>query len=344
LNNILCNLNTHYAIRLFGNNFIKIIKNKLMKNLRMLVLAALVLFGMAACKKGGGTVHRSGSGPVAKIGDIAVFDFVLKKDGKELFSTAQQGQSAKSPIDDPKKIKDPIYHFLLASLLTMKKGDSTTFTMKLDTFKIKPQGLDSAKNAEFVISLKDLMTETQFIATLNPQEKEGYMAQKKQMVVQERAEGMKDQIKAAQAAYEAAKPVFMGRAKAVADSMNVLSKSLAAGTMANVQTTASGLKYVILKEGKGAPIGNEKFAFVNYYGCLKDGKKFDESFERGSPLIFPVGVGQVIPGWDEGVALMKEGSTVAFLIPSNLAYGAQDKGTIPPNSDLVFYVELLKAM
>ena len=120
-----------------------------MKNLRILVLAALVLLGMAACKKsGGGTVHRSGSGPVAKIGDIAVFDFVLKKDGKELYSTAQTGQSAKSPIDDPKKIKDPIYNFLLTSLLTMKKGDSTTFTMKLDTFN-SVHGQDISRFKDF---------------------------------------------------------------------------------------------------------------------------------------------------------------------------------------------------
>jgi FKBP-type peptidyl-prolyl cis-trans isomerase FkpA len=315
-----------------------------MKNLRMLVLAALVLLGMAACKKGSGTVHRSGSGPVAKIGDMAIFDFVLKKNGKELFSTAQSGQSIKSPIDDPKKIKDPVYHFLLTSLLTMKKGDSTTFTMNLDTFKIKPQGLDSAKNAEFIISLKDVMSEEQFLATLNPQEKEGFLAQKKQMALQERAEGLKDQIKAVQTNYENARTVFMGRAKAVADSMTMLSKSMAAGTMANVQTTASGLKYVIIKDGTGAPIGDSKFAFVNYYGCLKDGKKFDESFERGSPFIFPVGVGQVIPGWDEGVALMKEGSTAVFLVPSKLGYGERVAGTIPANSDLVFYVELLKAL
>jgi FKBP-type peptidyl-prolyl cis-trans isomerase FkpA len=315
-----------------------------MKNLRMLVLAALVLMGMAACKKGGGTVHRSGSGPAAKLGDIVVYDFVLKKDGKELFSTAQSGQSAKDLISDPAKIKDPMYKFVMTSLMSMKKGDSTTFIMNLDTFKIKPQGLDSAKKAEFTFSLKDVMSETQFMSTLKPEEQEAYKSQKKQMALQERAEGMKDQIKAAQTNYENSKTVFMGRAKAVADSMTMLSKSMATGTMANVQTTASGLKYVIIKDGIGAPIGESKFAFVNYYGCLKDGKKFDESFERGSPFIFPVGVGQVIPGWDEGVALMKEGSTAVFLVPSKLGYGERVAGTIPANSDLVFYVELLKAL
>jgi FKBP-type peptidyl-prolyl cis-trans isomerase FkpA len=315
-----------------------------MKNLRMLVLAALVLFGMAACKKGGGTVHRSGSGPAAKIGDIVVYDFVLKKDGKELFSTAQSGQSAKDIIADPKKINDAMYKFVMTSLMTMKKGDSTTFVMKLDTFKVKPQGLDSAKQAEFTFSLKDVMSETQFLATLKPEEQEAFKAQKKQMALQERAESVKDQIKAAQTSFEGARTVFMGRAKAVADSMTILSKSMAAGTMANVQTTASGLKYVIIKDGAGAPVGDGKFAFVNYYGCLKDGKKFDESFERGSPFIFPVGVGQVIPGWDEGVALMKEGSTAVFLVPSKLGYGERVAGTIPANSDLVFYVELLKAL
>jgi FKBP-type peptidyl-prolyl cis-trans isomerase FkpA len=315
-----------------------------MKNLRMLVLAALVLLGMAACKKGGGTVHRSGSGPAAKLGDIVVYDFVLKKDGKELFSTAQSGQSAKDIISDPTKIKDPMYKFVMTSLTSMKKGDSTTFVMNLDTFKIKPQGLDSAKKAEFTFSLKDVMSEAQFMATLKPEEQEAYKSQKKQMALQERAEGLKDQIKAVQTGFENSRTVFMGRAKAVADSMTMLSKSMSAGTMANVQTTASGLKYVIIKDGQGAAIGESKFAFVNYYGCLKDGKKFDESFERGSPFIFPVGVGQVIPGWDEGVALMKEGSTAVFLVPSKLGYGERVAGTIPANSDLVFYVELLKAL
>jgi FKBP-type peptidyl-prolyl cis-trans isomerase FkpA len=290
----------------------------------MLVLAALVLLGMAACKKGGGTVHRSGSGPAAKIGEWVIYDFTLKKDGKELFSTAQSGQSAKDIISDPSKIKDPMYKFVMSSILSMKKGDSTTFVMKLDTFKIKPQGLDSAKNAEFTISLKDVMSEEKFMAGLSPQEQQGYKAQKLQMKLQEIYESSKEKIKASQGVYDAAKPVFIARAK-------------------------GGIKYAVVKEGTGNVIGGGRFAFVNYFGCLKNGKKFDQSFERGSPLVFPVGIGQVIPGWDEGVALMKENSIAIFLIPANLAYGPEEKKdekgavTIPANSDLVFYVELLKA-
>ena len=314
-----------------------------MRNLKMLFLAVLLLAGMAACKKGGGTVHRSGSGPAAKIGDIVIYDFVLKKDGKELFSTAQSGQSAKDIISEPTKIKDAMYKFVMTSLMSMKKGDSTTFVMNLDTFKIKPQGLDSAKKAEFTFSLKDVMSETQFLATLKPEEQAMFKSQKKQMALQERAEGLKDQIKATQTAYENSRTAFIARAKPVADSMNILSKTMSAGGVPNTQTTASGLKYAIIKEGTGAAIGDSKFAFVNYYGCLTNGKKFDESFERGSPFIFPVGVGQVIPGWDEGVALMKEGSTAVFLVPSKLGYGEKPNGAIPGNSDLVFYVELLKA-
>jgi FKBP-type peptidyl-prolyl cis-trans isomerase FkpA len=320
-----------------------------MKNLRMLVLAALVLLGMAACKKGGGTVHRSGSGPAAKIGEWVIYDFTLKKDGKELFSTAQSGQSAKDIISDPSKIKDPMYKFVMSSILSMKKGDSTTFVMKLDTFKIKPQGLDSAKNAEFTISLKDVMSEEKFMAGLSPQEQQGYKAQKLQMKLQEIYESSKEKIKASQGVYDAAKPVFIARAKGVADSMALLSQNIASGTLPNIQTTASGIKYAVVKEGTGNVIGGGRFAFVNYFGCLKNGKKFDQSFERGSPLVFPVGIGQVIPGWDEGVALMKENSIAIFLIPANLAYGPEEKKdekgavTIPANSDLVFYVELLKA-
>lgn len=315
-----------------------------MKNSKFLFLAFALLVAFSACKKGGsGTVHRSGNGPQAKIGDIIFYDFNLKKDTTLIFSTAQQGQSAQDIMSDPNKTKDPLYHFVLQSLLSMKKGDSTSFVLPLDTFKVKPAGFEGAKVANLTISLKNCLSETEFLATLKPEEKESFMMQKKQMAVNERAGEMKDQIKAAQMSFDGAKVQFQGRSKAVADSMTTLAKDFAAGKMANVQTTASGLKYVILKEGTGSVVGN-KFAFVNYYGCLKDGKKFDESFERGSPFIFPVGVGQVIPGWDEGVGLLKEGSTAVLLVPSALGYGATDKGTIPANSDLVFYIEVLKAL
>lgn len=107
------------------------------------------------------------------------------------------------------------------------------------------------------------------------------------------------------------------------------------------KTTASGLKYAIVKEGEGELVGKEKQVTVHYSGFLLDGTKFDSSVERDEPFTFVAGVGQVIPGWDEGVLLMKKGSKARLIVPSNLAYGDRDLGKIPPNSSLIFDVEVL---
>jgi peptidylprolyl isomerase len=107
------------------------------------------------------------------------------------------------------------------------------------------------------------------------------------------------------------------------------------------KTTASGLKYAVIQEGEGELVGKEKQATVHYSGFLLDGTKFDSSVERDEPFTFVAGVGQVIPGWDEGVQLMKKGSKARLIVPSNLAYGDRDLGKIPPNSTLIFDVEVL---
>ena len=107
-----------------------------------------------------------------------------------------------------------------------------------------------------------------------------------------------------------------------------------------VQVTASGLQYKILKEGEGKkPVSTDKVK-VHYTGKLIDGNVFDSSVQRGEPAEF--GVTQVIPGWVEGLQLMKVGSKYEFVIPSELAYGERGAGNaIPPCAVLVFEVELL---
>ena len=110
-----------------------------------------------------------------------------------------------------------------------------------------------------------------------------------------------------------------------------------------VVTTASGLKYVDTKVGTGDEAKKGDTVQVHYTGWLKDGKKFDSSKDRGRPFSFRLGAGQVIKGWDEGVAGMKVGGTRTLVIPSDLAYGARGvPNVIPPNSELRFEVELLK--
>ena len=109
-----------------------------------------------------------------------------------------------------------------------------------------------------------------------------------------------------------------------------------------VVTTASGLKYEDVKEGTGPAAAKGDTVDVHYTGWLKDGKKFDSSLDRGRPFSFKLGAGQVIKGWDEGVAGMKVGGKRKLVIPSDLAYGKRGHpGAIPPDSELTFTVELL---
>ena len=112
-----------------------------------------------------------------------------------------------------------------------------------------------------------------------------------------------------------------------------------------MMTTADGLKYIDVKVGTG-PEAKGKTATVHYTGWLYEngakGKKFDSSVDRGEPFDFRVGAGQVIKGWDEGVAGMKVGGKRTLIIPPQLGYGARGAGgVIPPNATLMFDVELL---
>ncbi len=112
---------------------------------------------------------------------------------------------------------------------------------------------------------------------------------------------------------------------------------------ADVRETASGLQYVVEKEGEGTSPAATDEVTVHYTGRLLDGTVFDSSVNRGEPATFPLN--RVIPGWTEGVQLMKEGAKYTFFIPSDLAYGPQGiPGAIPPHSTLVFEVELIKVI
>ena len=112
--------------------------------------------------------------------------------------------------------------------------------------------------------------------------------------------------------------------------------------MADKVKTASGLEYVDEVVGDGAsPAAGQKVT-VHYTGTFPDGRKFDSSRDRSQPFVFTIGKGQVIKGWDEGVATMKVGGKRRLVIPGSLAYGPNPPtATIPPNATLVFDVELV---
>ncbi|UII75129.1 peptidylprolyl isomerase [Flagellimonas sp. HMM57] len=111
---------------------------------------------------------------------------------------------------------------------------------------------------------------------------------------------------------------------------------------AGFDTTESGLRYKMIQEGSGAKAEKGKTVSVHYEGSLTNGQVFDSSYSRNQPIDFTLGVGQVISGWDEGIALLKVGDKARFVIPSHLAYGSAGAGgVIPPDATLIFDVELM---
>ena len=111
---------------------------------------------------------------------------------------------------------------------------------------------------------------------------------------------------------------------------------------AGFQKTESGLRYQIIQKGSGKQAEKGKKVSVHYQGALENGQVFDSSYKRKQPIDFQLGVGQVIEGWDEGIALLKVGDKARFVIPSYLGYGSRGAGgVIPPDATLVFDVELM---
>ena len=107
------------------------------------------------------------------------------------------------------------------------------------------------------------------------------------------------------------------------------------------KTTASGVNYAIITQGEGPVVEAGKIITVHYSGYLQDGTMFDSSVERDEPIKFVVGQGQVVPGWDEGLQLLKKGDKARFIIPPKLGYGEMVLEKIPANSTLVFDTEVI---
>ena len=125
---------------------------------------------------------------------------------------------------------------------------------------------------------------------------------------------------------------------------NINTETVQTSVVGQEVTTASGLKYIDETIGTGSVPKTGDKVKVHYIGTLEDGTKFDSSRDRNKPFEFTLGVGQVIKGWDEGVSTMKPGGKRNLIIPANLGYGSRTAGKIPPNSTLIFEVELIEVM
>lgn len=132
------------------------------------------------------------------------------------------------------------------------------------------------------------------------------------------------------------------RMLSIQEKMDQIAKDYTSGKLdSQLKSTASGLKTLIEDQGSGAKVEKGEAIETHYYGMLRDGKMFDSSFRRGQTLEFIAGMGNMIAGYDEAVLMLNHGGKGIFFMPSGIAYGDQSGGPIPPNSELIFYIEVL---
>lgn len=234
--------------------------------------------------------------------------------GVELFDTdAQGGPVAMQYIDSVWAQSGLIYE----ALRVMKKGDSVSFQLPANDFFVNtfdmevPDSIPAESNITFNVGLVDNMSRDEYIAY----QREQYEQQRADMAVT-----MEQKLE---------------------EDMETIDQYLSENGI-EAETTESGLSYVITQEGSGATPSAGQTVSVHYRGTLLDGTQFDSSYDRGAPLDFPIGQGQVIRGWDEGIALLNKGAKATLFIPSPLAYGERGAGNvIPPFAILKFDVELV---
>ncbi|MCB0608221.1 MAG: FKBP-type peptidyl-prolyl cis-trans isomerase [Lewinellaceae bacterium] len=293
-----------------------------------LIFASLVglvaLAGLAGCGNNSkslvtadGTeyiIHTKTGNPLPNPGDWVYFHAYIRN-GEEVVNTSRKSPNVPY-VQIPANVDSEKGQSVLQVLQNMGVGDSATIVVRLDTIDPKPPGFEEASVLYYDLVIQEIKTDAKF----------------QEEVQAERAKKME----AAQAA-QAQLPEIQALIKD--EAAKYTSNSLGSA----LQTTNSGLKYIIHEEGTGKAAEPGRNLTVHYYGVLKDGSMFDNSYERGEPIDFQLGVGSVIPGWDEGFALLKEGTKATLFVPYSLAYGeAGSPPVIPERSDLIFYVELLK--
>ena len=217
------------------------------------------------------------------------------------------------PAGNIMRLMEPQYFTdIMEGIALMHKGDSASFIVNIDsTFHYAfglnqlPAELKSTDVMRFDVKLNDFYPESEYVNKMIEAIKDNYPAE---------------------------------TAKAYAEMMQYFAEN-----GVNATPTASGLYYVMTSEGNGEMPAKGDNVKVHYTGKLLDGTVFDSSIERGEPIDFPLGMGYVIPGWDEGIMLMSVGEKGVLYIPYYLAYGPNGAApVIPPFANLIFDVELIE--
>jgi len=286
----------------------------------VLGLAVICLAFFSGCQGGGSgatatsangfqyTHHIQNEGVKPQPGDQVYFHFQVFLDDSLLQASYTNPQLPNFQLPTPEEVEkqpDPVVDVLPL----MSVGDSITVVQPLDSLPQRPPGFEKYTDLVYTVTLYDIKSAEEYQIIAEAEQKKSH----------ERVAAIKTLSDQVLADYNAGK---------LTDELT---------------ETATGLKYIIHEEGTGAvPVAGDPVD-VHYYGTLTDGTMFDNSYAKGSPISFAVGQGQVIPGWDEGLTTIKQGSKATFFIPFELAYGERgNPPVIPAKAELVFYVELLE--
>lgn len=240
-------------------------------------------------------------GPTAELGKVVEVDLAYYLDDSLLYSTKDMPQPVYDMVRESSFAGD-----LYEGFTMMHKGDSMSMIMPADSVFLKM--FMARVLPDFVDSTSIVRWEVKLIDIMTEEE------------VNARIQAAMDEK--------------------FAEADETLQAYLAENNI-EATPTESGLVYVCTQPGNGAKPEAGKKVKVHYTGTLLDGTKFDSSVDRGEPFEFPLGMGYVIPGWDEGVAMMSKGEKGILYIPAKLAYGERQAGTIPAFSNLIFEVELV---
>lgn len=309
-------------------------------------LTVVILFSIGmlftACQQGGGKqttpggyeyeLHTSTGGEKPQTGEYVKFDLQVKAGDSTLYDSKLQGPAPGIQIPaegEPAKSPVPLEDVLKE----MAVGDEATLYVSMDTLPQRPPGFDDVEFLEYHIVTTEFVSQEAY---------EAERAAEQEKMMAEQAAAMKER-ELAEAKWKPMMEETKKREPQIASKISGLVNDYSGGSLASqLKTTESGLKYIMHEEGSGEQAQPGTNVDVHYYGVLTDGQMFDNSFSRGMPINFKLGTGAVIPGWDEGLALMKKGGKATFFIPYQLAYGEMGRPpSIPGKSELVFYVELL---
>jgi len=304
----------------------KLTKVELKDRLSMIAMSFLSVIFIVSCSQNQSkdvtTEHgyrlemlRDQPGETAKTDEVFIYNMKVFADDSLIVNTHERD----NPLDFrwmPEEKLATINNPIVDAFQILTSGDSARVYMPADSLKGNNFGLASGEFLIYELSIHNILTPAQHDSL----------------------------TQIYQAELDAKRAVLAKEAEGIAETVATDIENYKAGALkGRLIKDETGLEYIVHEEGDGALPTTGEVVNVHYYGVLlEDGTMFDNSYGRGNPFSFPLGRGQVIPGWDRGISLLKKGSKATLFIPYMMAYGATGSPpTIPAKANLVFYVELL---